>query len=117
VEVTETHVIALSVDGASNVSQLACRCLATLCLGGIQEAFVFSIPFVLLSLPAWQRKRSVSCNTSPFPVTNGQCKKTKNWLEAVDIPQQMEKEPIWHIKERVKEGGCGCLNGFADERF
>jgi hypothetical protein len=29
----------------------------------------------------------------------------------------MEKEPIWHIKERVEEGGCGCLNGFADERF
>jgi hypothetical protein len=43
--------------------------------------------------------------------------KDENWLEPVDIPQQMEKEPIRHIKERVKEDGCRCLNGFADERF
>ena len=48
---------------------------------------------------------------------NDQCKKTKDWLEPVDIPQQTEKEPIWHIKERVEEDGCGCLKGFADEKI
>lgn len=49
---TEIHVIALSIDSASNVSQLAFRCLATLPLSGIHEAISFVLPFVCLAKKA-----------------------------------------------------------------